>query len=262
MERDIGTAGPPCAEERPVVFVLLGASNLGRGCYALTHYLAGGLAPRAAQFLAACGPGRGYAARAGILNVSYPPIAESPLFEKARRKAEKGSPIVALVTDIGNDLLYGLEAEQVIAAVQSVFDRLAAMNARVYATTLPVYFERDVPPAIYYCTRTFLYPKSRVSREQAMEGVRKVNRFLRGVPETRVQLLPPLDEYLGWDHVHFALVKAGEVWTRVGEAMLAGLGVQARHGIRFPRMLVSYKEYLYRLVFMDLLKRNRSPNFF
>jgi len=250
------TAGPP------VAFVLLGASNLARGYTALTHYLESNLAPQPAAFLAAFGPGRGYGAWGGLLNISYPPIVESPLFEKARRKAEKGSRVVALVTDIGNDLLYGLDADGLIAVVQTVFDRLAAVNARVYATTLPVFFEQEVPPMIYYPIRTLLYPKSRVTREQAVDGVRRVNAYLKKIPDDRVQVLPPMDAYLGWDHVHFGLARAGEVWNQVGQTMLAGLGCRPRSGIRFPRMLVSYKEYIYRLVWMDLLKRNRSSNFF
>jgi hypothetical protein len=229
----------------------------------LTHCLQSNLAPQPMEVLAALGPGRGYGSWGGLLNISYPPIAESPLFEKARRKAEGGSRVVALVTDIGNDLLYGVEADSLIATVQNVFDRLVAMNAQVYVTTLPVYFERDVSPMVYYPIRTMLYPQSRVSCEQAMEGVRRVNAFLKELSDKRIQVMPAMDPYLGWDHVHFGLVKAGEVWNQVSRTMLAGLGGRPRSAIRFPRMLVSYKEYVYRLVFMEFFKwANRRPNFF
>ena len=250
------------SEAAPVVFVLLGASNLARGYTALTRYLHRNLAPQPVQFLAAFGPGRGYAAWGGLLNVSYPPIAESPIFKKAHRKAQAGSRVVALVTDIGNDLLYGQDADRIAAAVESVFDRLVAMNAQVYVTRLPVFFEGDVPPAVYYPIRTMLYPKSRVSREQAIDGVRRLNAYLKKAPKKQIQVLPPLDAWLGWDQVHFGFAKAGDAWNQVGETMLAGLGCKPRWAIRFPAMLVSYKDYLYRLVFMDFFKRNRSPNFF
>lgn len=234
--------------------ILLGASNLARGYHALKDYLTKNVAPQTLKVYAACGPGRGYGCWGGMFNVSYPPLVESPLFERVRTRLRPGSRGVALVTDIGNDLLYGMDADSLITTLKTVFKRLENLNAEIYMTTLPVYFERDVPAMVYYPIRTFLYPKSRISRKEAIDGVRRINAFLKEIQSPRIHLIPPLDEYLGWDHVHFGWIHSAEAWNRMGEHLLSGLGVRPHRTIRFPRMLISYRAYLNRLVFTEMLK--------
>ncbi|MGP0628728.1 hypothetical protein ACTRW9_03385 [Nitrospina sp. 32_T5] len=245
------------------VCVLLGASNLARGYSALAYYLTRNLKPEAVKIYAACGPGRGYGCWGGMFNISYPPIAESPLFERLGKQARDGKRVVALITDIGNDLLYGMDGDSLIATMKNLFERLENLNAEIYATTLPVYFEGNVPAIVYYPIRTFLYPKSHISREEAIDGVRRVNAFLKEYKSPHIHLIPPLDDYLGWDHVHFGLVRSAEVWNRIGECLLDGFGRRPHRPIRFPRILLSYKDCFIRLVFMEMFKCiRRSKNLF
>lgn len=249
--------------EAPHLCVLLGASNLARGYGALSHYLTRNLAPQPVRILAAMGPGRGYGCQGGMLNISYPPIVDSPLFQRARKQAESGSRVVALVTDIGNDLLYGMEPDRLIATVEDVFQRLLDLNARIFVTSLPVFFEQEVSPMVYYSIRTLLYPKSSVSQENAVSGVRRINLYLKESKDPRVHVVPPLDEYLGWDHVHYSLLRSTEVWNRVGGTLLSGWNMQPRRSLRFPRMLLSYRDYFHRLLMMESLKLiPRSANLF
>ncbi|CAI2719525.1 hypothetical protein [Nitrospina watsonii] len=254
--------GSPEAEA-PHVCVLLGASNLARGYSALSHYLTRNLAPQPVRILAAMGPGRGYGCRGGMLNISYPPIVDSPLFQRARKQAESGSRVVALVTDIGNDLLYGMDPDHLVATLEEVFQRLFDLNARIFVTSLPVFFEQEVSPMVYHSIRALLYPKSSVSQEHAVNGVRRMNSYLKESKDPRVRVVPPLDEYLGWDHVHYSLLRSTEVWNRVGGTLLSGWDRQPRHPLRFPRMLLSYRDNLHRLLMMESLKCiPRSANLF
>ena len=47
-------------------------------------------------------------------------------------------PTAALVTDIGNDLLYGVPVEQLLEWVEGCLDRLADVGAKTIVTQLPV----------------------------------------------------------------------------------------------------------------------------
>jgi len=184
----------------PVLLILLGASNLARGYTALVNFIRQQLAPRPLEVLAAFGPGRGYRAWGGILGqIKYPPIGSSILFKKAEKQACTAHSVHALVTDIGNDILYGVEPEQIVEAVKGVQDRLLDLNARVYTTPLPSYFEQEIPEFMFYAIRTVLFPSSRVLPEQVREAVIRINEFLRTRQEERIHILPAMDSLTGWD---------------------------------------------------------------
>ena len=97
--------------ETPVVLMLLGASNLARGCFALGRHLKRCLHPRRVEVMIAAGPGRGYHMPGGLLHVVYPPIRSSPFFEAAMVTSQSGARAVAPVTDVGNGILYGVPQE-------------------------------------------------------------------------------------------------------------------------------------------------------
>ena len=67
--------------------------------------------------------------------MKYPPIHSSDIFEVAHNKSESGYQVVALVTDIGNDIMCDVPAEKVIETIQQVFARLQSMNAKIFYTT-------------------------------------------------------------------------------------------------------------------------------
>ena len=66
----------------------------------------------------AMGPGRGYLSRGGILNTVYSPILNCGILEAARNKKIKDQLVVALITDIGNDIMYGVSSEKIIDGLQ------------------------------------------------------------------------------------------------------------------------------------------------
>ena len=68
------------------------------------------------EFLNALGPGRGFCARGGIFNITYSPIQGSQVIESAEKKSKEALHTVVLFTDIGNDLMYGVSADTLIAS--------------------------------------------------------------------------------------------------------------------------------------------------
>jgi hypothetical protein len=236
----------------PVLLILLGASNLSRGCFALARYMKTCLHPRPVEVLIASGPGRGYCVPGGLLTVKYSPIYSSDIFEVAQRKSKSGYKVVALVTDIGNDIMYDVSPEKLIDVIQWIFDRLQSMNAEIFYTTLPVAFEKKVHPVWFYILRSLLLPFSRVSYDKATSGIITVNQFLGKSASEHCHLISDMDRYLGFDEIHYGWVQAHDAWTYVAKVMLEVLGVKATKKISLFRMLQSYWNELMRVVCTDM----------
>ncbi len=259
-----GTAFPldkQTGAKPPVLLILLGASNMAHGYSALMEILQRQLAPRPLKVLAAFGPGRGYCAWGGILGrIQYPPIGSSILFKKAEKYVEGAHSVHALVTDVGNDILYGVEAEEIIETVKGVQDRLLDLGADVTTTQLPSYFEQEIPAMVFYGIRTLLFPSSKATPEKVREAVLKVNQFLKTERDEHIHCLPAMDSYLSWDHIHYSLFNGQEVWTQIAHRILQRAGFPAKGKISFPKMILSYEKHLIRLLFMDLLKIQRRDH--
>ena len=204
------------------------------------------------ELMVAAGPGRAYLASGGLLNVVYPPIESSEIFEAARRKSESGYRVIALVTDIGNDIMYGVSAEQLIGTVQQVFGRLRSIHADVFYTTLPTAFKVGVRPIRFNILRSLLFPGSRVSYDEATAAIIQVNEFLREAAPKGDYLIPDMDRYLGFDEIHYGWLRARHAWSHIAGVMLGFLGCPVSSAITSSKMIKSYWQEVRQLVGSDI----------
>ena len=253
----------PLHPESPVLLILLGASNLSRGCFAFARHLKACLHPHSVEVLIASGPGRGYYASGGLLNVTYPPICSSDIFEVAQNKAESGTRVVALVTDIGNDIMYDVSTEKLIETIENIFVRLQSMNAEIFYTTLPAAFEKKVHPVWFYVLRSVLLPSSRVSYNQATARIIAVNQFLRESASEHCHLISDMDRYLGFDEIHYGWLRAHHAWSHVARVMLDVMEVEVTKEIPLFKMLQSYWDELKQVVGVDMTGlQKKNPEHF
>jgi hypothetical protein len=249
--------------ESPILLVLLGASNLSRGCFAFARHMKVCLYPRKVEVLVAAGPGRAYCVSGGLLNVSYPPIQSSDIFNVAQGKRESGYRVMALVTDIGNDIMYGVSAEKVIEAVQEIFEKLQSMDAEIFYTTLPVAFEKGVHPIWFYFLRSILLPFSRVSYDEAVAGIVKVNQFLRQCDMKHCQMIQDMDRHLGLDGIHYGWLRAHSAWYHVAKTIMETLGINMIREISLSAMMKSYWEEFRQVVGSDMMGfKKKNPDHF
>ncbi len=247
----------------PVQFVLLGASNLARAYTALSRHLKQCLHPRPVSFLHALGAGRGYCAAGGVLHVVYAPIADTPVFTAAREQAERGARTVALVTDIGSDIMYDVTAAEINACLGDVFERLTGFGADVFVTPIHVDMEHDVKESQFRALRRIFYPHSRTEYSEAARAIVEINRFLEESSGRPVHLLPSMKEYCGADKIHYSLFKMHHVWNRIARALLEPLGVRPHRHLDPLKMAGSLLANMNRLLFTDMVRlRKKSPGTF
>ncbi len=105
--------------------VLLGASNLAIGFPVIVRQLFSGL-PRPLEIFAACGHGRSFCNWSRVLFRALPGIDRCGLWTDLDRAADaRSSRTLALVTDVGNDLIYGSAPDVIARRVETCLAALA-----------------------------------------------------------------------------------------------------------------------------------------
>jgi hypothetical protein len=137
--------------------VVLGASNVSRGQARLNAVIRGRSAGPVGLFVAA-GHGRSYGANSRVWMRRLPSILGCGVWRALDREGSDCGRLVAVVTDIGNDILYGSSPAQVAAWVREAVGRLVDRGATVALARLPLEAVRRVGPVRYRALKTLFVP--------------------------------------------------------------------------------------------------------
>lgn len=193
--------------------VLLGASNLTRGISTVVE-TAQNIWGGSLEVLSALGHGRSYGINSTVLGRTLPSILNCGLWDALDARGDV--PTAALVTDIGNDLLYQVEVPQIVAWVDSVIGRLQQAGARVSMTLLPVGSLLQVTPRRYYAFRTVMFPRCRLSFAEAGQRSRQLHDGLQAVGQARgVQMVPQRADWYGIDPIHIRRRHWRHAWREI-----------------------------------------------
>src|SRR5262245_31289035 len=132
-------ASPPIGR-----LVALGASNLTRGFRTIVSTARLVWGPDI-EVMVALGHGRSYGAPSRVIARTLPGILQSGIWTVL--EARPSIPTRALITDIGNDLLYGFSPDQTLAWVEEVVDRLQIITGDIVITDLPLSTVKELSPA-------------------------------------------------------------------------------------------------------------------
>jgi hypothetical protein len=238
----------------PILFLLMGASNLARGYSMLTHHLSECLKKNKTEFLNALGPGRGFCARGGIFNITYSPIQDCQIIESGEKKSKEALRTVVLITDIGNDLLYGVSADTLIASLDIMIDEILKWDADIFLTSIHVNLKKDVSPTIFLVLRSLLYPSSKVNYEEMDLSIFKVNDYLEEKVRKNetIHLITGLEAFAGLDKIHYSLFKTHAAWSAVAEKIFRVINVPVQRKLRLMDGIRSIFANLNRLIFYDM----------
>jgi hypothetical protein len=193
--------------------LLLGASNVVRGISTIVE-TACRLWGRPLDVLAAFGHGRSYGSRRWLLGRELPGIVECGLWQAlAQRPA---APTAALVTDVGNDLLYEEPVPVIIDWIEWCLDQIERCEARVVMTLLPVSSIVTLSAARFVFFRTLLYPACRLGLSTVIERALDLNERLRDLGKRRgLVVVEQRPEWYGFDPIHIKRRCWGRAWREI-----------------------------------------------
>jgi hypothetical protein len=195
--------------------ILLGASNLRAALPTVVEGIRRkGAGP--AEVLAACGRGRSYGTWSQFLYVRrLPGIVGCDLW-KGLEEAPPPRRTLALVTDIGNDLVYGARVEEIAAWVGTCLEWLTRLQAEIVLTLLPLSRLQRLSSWEVRLATSILFPGRSVPWPGLLEQARDLDEHLRRLGrEAGAQLVEPAAGWYGIDPIHFRRSVRGVVWSRV-----------------------------------------------
>ncbi len=196
--------------------VVLGASNIARNLPWVVE-AARAMAPGGPLFVAH-GHGRSYGATSRVLIRQLPGLTACGLWP--RLQASPPGPTWALLTDIGNDLMYGFSPETVAGWVSECLGRLADHGAQLAVTELPLGNLATLGPRRFWWMRTCFFPACRLSLPEAQAAAARLNDLLRPLAQRhQAVLLPHEAAWYGLDPLHFRTSVAWHAlraWWRLG----------------------------------------------
>ncbi|HEX9668076.1 MAG TPA: hypothetical protein VGC93_01210 [Thermoanaerobaculia bacterium] len=181
--------------------VLLGASNVTLSLPAWVARLRGA-AGGPVEVLAACGNGRSYGIESRFLFLRrLAGILDGALWEALARRPPL--PTVALVADVGNDILYEQPVERIASWVDACLARLATQGARTVVATASLPVIERVGPLRYLAVRTLAFPGRTLPFAPARERALALDAALRRLAAAHgVPLLVPEPSWYRGDPLH------------------------------------------------------------
>lgn len=190
--------------------VLLGASNLVSGLTTVVEAVRDAWG-RPLDILAAIGHGRSYGTRSRVLVRELPGIIECGLWDELSRRAP--APTAALVTDVGNDILYGATPGEIAGWVDECLARLGRITSQVVLTELPLDSLNRVGRLRFLLLRTLLFPTSRLTYETAIRRAHELNDMIRELSRLHGgRLFKPRSAWYDLDPIHIRRRFHREAW--------------------------------------------------
>jgi hypothetical protein len=198
--------------------VALGASNLTLGLESLARAAQAawgrGPASEPLEILAALGYGRSYGLDSSIAWRRLPGILHSGLWRSL--DAEARVPTRGLITDVGNDILYGASSDQILEWVAEAAVRLALHADEITVTGLPVPSIANLSDPAFVFFRSVFYPHSKVARSQVVESAIRLEAGLAKLGVERgLRFVPCRPAWYSVDPIHIRPSRWTAAWSEI-----------------------------------------------
>lgn len=188
--------------------ILLGASNLTLSLRLVIHLMQQRCSGPSDIF-AAVGHGRAYGVSSQMLGRGLPGIAECGLWQQLDGMESRAT--VALLTDIGNDILYGVAPERILRSIEWCITKLQQQSAEVVVTDLPMATVECLSERRYSVFRALFYPSCHLSKDETISRAKTVHAGLVDMAAQRhFNLYEQAPVWFGWDGIHV------NYWQRKG----------------------------------------------
>lgn len=196
--------------------ILLGASNLTMG-FSLVVETVRSIWGQPVEIMAAMGHGRSYGQDSTICGRKIPGIFPCSLWQDLLRRPPL--PTAALLTDIGNDILYGVSVERLLESISGCLDRLADVDAATIMTQLPLGSLDGLGAARFGLFRALMFPLSKMTLTDVRGSASLLAEQLTALGARRkIPVIPVSNAWYGFDPIHLKRT----VWRRAWPEILAG----------------------------------------
>ena len=200
--------------------VLLGASNLKIG-FSTVIEAVGQAWGAPLDILAALGHGRSFGLESRVLGRCLPAIVSCGLWDELTSRPPAST--AALVTDIGNDILYGARVEQIAGWVETCLERLARTCERITVTQLPLESIAGVGRRRFLLCRSILFPRSRLRLDEAISRAEELNRCVVNLAARfDARVIAPHPVWYGFDPIHIRMRHRKAAWQKFFSIWLDG----------------------------------------
>jgi hypothetical protein len=163
---------------------------------------------------AAFGHGRSYGAPSRFIARTLPGILKSGLWAELERRSQVTTR--GLVTDVGNDILYGFSVERTLGWIEEVLVRLRRVTHDIVLTDLPLASVRRMSNLKYLAFRSVLVPNCRLSLVQVLDRAERVNEGLELLAQRYHAKFFTLDpEWYGFDPIHVRPALWRMAWQKI-----------------------------------------------
>lgn len=227
-------AGNPVAR-----VVLIGASNLTRGistAIETARLVAGG----AVEFHVAMGHGRSYGRPSRVMLRTLPGVVECGLWRSLEEALDKRNDLstYALLTDIGNDIVYGHGAAAIMVWLDQCIGRLQQIDAHIALTQLPLASLNRIGPRAYRLVQSLIFRCKGPAYEDAMAQCLRVNEHIIALAsDCGTTAIPHRPEWYRLDPVHQRRRLHPQVWREFmgGWPLAASRATEAHARVRGVR---------------------------
>lgn len=192
--------------------ILLGASNLTRDFPLILRLLnhSNGLP---CDIYTAMGHGRSYGNWSSLLNRALPGISKCEIWEALPKERAGGPQPLAMITDIGNDLIYGQSTAAIFGWIESCIKQLQQIDARITLTLLPEDSISRLSSFRFEFTRRLFFPNNPVSLADLVQKVRILNEQLASLAaQEQITIVEIPDASYGFDPIHYRYSQRATLW--------------------------------------------------
>ena len=194
---------------------MLGASNVTLSFPRFWHGLRRAFA-EPLELFAAHGHGRSFGMWTRIGPRELPGIVQCRLWHDLAKMPPSDNVPLALITDIGNDILYGADPQQIAEWIETCLQRLRELKANIVLTQLPVASALTLSPARFQFFRRAFFPGSRLNLEVVVDRAKQLNQLVLKLGRKFDVPTPELrGEWYGVDPIHIMRRHRAAAWSEL-----------------------------------------------
>jgi hypothetical protein len=153
------------------------------------------------EILVAMGHGRSYGRDSVVFGRKISGIFPCALWRDLQTRAPL--PTTALITDIGNDFLYGVRPERLCEWVEGCLDRLRDAGATTTVVRLPIESLERLGERRFHLFRRMLFSRSNLTLVEALQFARAMNEELSKAGDARkISVISASAKWYGFDPIH------------------------------------------------------------